>query len=569
MKLESLLKRGRKLKCEVHNHDSQCLSEWNKHLHKLKLNGVWLIFKSGHNENVRLFGIPEGWDNIMRLCTICYTAAVLMALTMKKAKMCPKFEFLDVYVERVMDNYINTGVYRKKCYKNALLHRRSMHPQHIFSNIIKGQGMRISRLNATENGYKKEINVFKERLSKRGYKYSEIENGLQSIDLLRENRAAPYYSECTDIYNKQNSRILELKIPMFYTVPQSRCSDSCLLGYREAMKPGQPLCCFDCIICSEGSISNITDSTECIICSEETWPNREQDRCIPKLLEYISYEDPLGVSLAAVSLSSALSPLSVLLIFLKHHNTALVKANNGKLSYPLLLCLILCFLTTLLFIGQPNTLVCMLRQSFFGIIFAVCVSCVLAKTIMVVVAFRASKPQSSLKKWLGPRLPYSIVFFCTLVQVFMCTLWLIISPPFYQENKSMKSEKIILECNEGSTTAFWLMLAYLGMLASVSFLVAYLSRNLPDNFNEAKLITFSMLIFVSVWLSFIPAYLSTKGKYTVAVESFAIFSSSTGLQAFMFLPKCYIILLRPELNTRQYLMGKSNHEGHYKPQHHV
>ncbi|XP_069463325.1 extracellular calcium-sensing receptor-like [Ambystoma mexicanum] len=339
-------------------------------------------------------------------------------------------------------------------------------------------------------------------------------------------------------------------------VPPSVCSPSCPSGFRKASMDGEPICCFKCVRCSHGEISNQTNSIDCLVCPWDQWPNENQDICIPKTTEYLSYEEPLGVALTTICVFSSLIPVAILGLFNHYKNTVIVKANNRSLSYLLLLSLTLCFLCSLAFIGYPTFEKCLLRQASFGITFALCVSCILAKTIMVVIAFNATKPNSNFRQWVGPQLSYMIISVCTIIQVLLCITWLSRFPPFSIYNIHTKPGVIIFECNEGSAIAFWCMLGYLGFLATISFIVAFLARKLPDSFNEAKFITFSMLAFLSVWVSFIPAYLSTKGKYMVAMEVFAILCSSSALVLCIFSPKCYIILLRPELNTKEHLLGR-------------
>ncbi|XP_031614277.2 extracellular calcium-sensing receptor-like [Oreochromis aureus] len=341
------------------------------------------------------------------------------------------------------------------------------------------------------------------------------------------------------------------------TPPRSVCSESCPPGTHMVRRKGEPKCCFDCIPCSEGKITNKTDSFECTSCPEDFWSNPQRDHCVPKKTEFLSYHEPLGICLAATSLLGTFICAVVLDIFFYYRRTPIIRASNSELSFQLLLSLKLCFLCSLLFIGRPRLWTCQLRHAAFGISFVLCVSCILVKTMVVLAVFKASKPGGAANlKWFGAMQQRGTILFLTCIQAIICTTWLVSSSPTPHKNTQYHNDKIIYECSVGSSVGFGVLLGYIGILAFLSFLIAFLARNLPDSFNEAKLITFSMLIFCAVWVAFVPAYISSPGNHADAVEVFAILASSFGLLVALFGPKCYIILLRPEMNTKKVIMGR-------------
>uniref|UniRef100_A0A8C5PH96 G-protein coupled receptors family 3 profile domain-containing protein n=1 Tax=Leptobrachium leishanense TaxID=445787 RepID=A0A8C5PH96_9ANUR len=297
------------------------------------------------------------------------------------------------------------------------------------------------------------------------------------------------------------------------------------------------------------------DSEECLMCPETEWPDERRIRCTPKMYDFLSYEnDIMALGFSVISVLFSLLTLLILGIFICYRVTPIVRANNLNLSFLLLGSILFSFLCVFLFLGRPVDITCKLRQTMFGTIFSVSVSSLLAKTLTVCIAFKATKPGSSWRKWVGFKVTNSIVLICSSLQFLINVIWLSVSPPFQEFDLHSYPGKIIIQCNEGSVTAFYSVFGYMGLLAAVSFLLAFMVRTLPDSFNEAKYITFSMLVFCSVWIAMIPAYLSTKGKDMVSVEVFAILASSAGILICIFFPKCYILLIKPELNKKILLL---------------
>uniref|UniRef100_A0A8C5YIM3 Extracellular calcium-sensing receptor n=1 Tax=Microcebus murinus TaxID=30608 RepID=A0A8C5YIM3_MICMU len=346
-----------------------------------------------------------------------------------------------------------------------------------------------------------------------------------------------------------NGSCADIKKVEAWQVPFSNCSRDCLAGTRKGIIEGEPTCCFECVECPDGEYSDETDASACDKCPDDFWSNENHTSCIAKEIEFLSWTEPFGIALTLFAVLGILLTAFVLGVFIKFRNTPIVKATNRELSYLLLFSLLCCFSSSLFFIGEPQDWTCRLRQPAFGISFVLCISCILVKTNRVLLVFEAKIPTSFHRKWWGLNLQFLLVFLCTFMQIVICVIWLYTAPPSSYRNHELEDEIIFITCHEGSLMALGFLIGYTCLLAAICFFFAFKSRKLPENFNEAKFITFSMLIFFIVWISFIPAYASTYGKFVSAVEVIAILAASFGLLACIFFNKIYIILFKPSRNT--------------------
>lgn len=237
----------------------------------------------------------------------------------------------------------------------------------------------------------------------------------------------------------------------------------------------------------------------------------------------------------------------VVVIFVFNRRTPIVKAVGGYLCFLELYSLLTCFCLSFGFLLKPTRASCMAGMPLFGIAFTLCVSCILANLLQILVGFNFAQNIGGWLKRLNQ--PPAVVAVLFGVQLVLCSLWLAYYPPSPQKKPS--DITIVLECNPGSIRLFGAMLGYVGLLAVVCFLFAFNGRRLPDLYKNASFVTIGMLLFLVVWIVFIPIYIHRVGKYTRAIEAAAVLVSSYSMLTCHLVPKCYIMVCRRELNDER------------------
>ncbi|KAI1895172.1 hypothetical protein AGOR_G00103560 [Albula goreensis] len=334
------------------------------------------------------------------------------------------------------------------------------------------------------------------------------------------------------------------------TVPESKCSQSCPAG--TVKKVSNISCCFNCTQCEAGTYSDADNQETCLQCPNGMWSERGWTHCRPREQSFFRWEEPYAIVLLTATALGVLLLFVILIIFLVGRKSPAAKVAGGWFCYVMIAGLTVSFGSVVLFIGKPNRYICQARQTMYGLGFTLCLSCILVKSFRTFLAFLFDlNRQHKLRKLYKP---VAIIIIATAAQGLICTFWLIFDSPSVEIR--LEGMKILMQCKEGSQTGFSIMLSYIALLAFVCFVLALKGRKVPHRFNETGYIIFSVLIYLFVWVCFIPIYV-TKIRQRSAVQASAILVSNYGIIFCHFMPKCYMIVCKKKVenSTQAYLEG--------------
>ncbi|XP_072772141.1 glutamate receptor, metabotropic 8a isoform X2 [Nerophis lumbriciformis] len=340
------------------------------------------------------------------------------------------------------------------------------------------------------------------------------------------------------------------------SLPASVCSLPCRTGERKKVVKGVP-CCWHCERC-EGYHYQASEFT-CELCPYEMRPDSNRTGCVAIPIIKLEWHSPWAVIPVFISMLGIIATSFVIVTFVRYNDTPIVRASGREMSYVLLTGIFLCYAITFLMIAAPDVGVCSFRRIFLGLGMCFSYAALLTKTNRIHRIFEQGKKSVTAPRFISPASQLVITFSLISVQLLGVFVWFAVDPPHtvvdYGEQRTQDplSARGVLKCDI-SDLSLICSLGYSILLMVTCTVYAIKTRGVPETFNEAKPIGFTMYTTCIIWLAFIPIFFGTSQSaermyiQTTTLTISLSLSASVSL-GMLYMPKVYIILFHPEQNV--------------------
>ncbi|CAG0920660.1 unnamed protein product [Notodromas monacha] len=330
-----------------------------------------------------------------------------------------------------------------------------------------------------------------------------------------------------------------------HTVPESRCSKPCPKGHIRSFLDN---CCWNCVPCREDFF---IDNDTCVPCQLGWMPDENSVFCIKLVPEYMTWDSLWAIIPITFASLGIIFTVLTLAVFVRYNRTPIIMASSRELCYVLLSGILICYLMSFVILSKPSTTTCTLQRIGLGVGLCTCYSAIFTKTNRISRIFNQSIKSIKRPSYTSPKSQIVICLGIVSVQLIGCIAWLIIEKPSVREIYPVRIQSV-LSCGV-STFSVMMSLVYNMILIVLCTLYAVKTRRIPENFNEAKYIGFTMYSTCIVWLAFVPIYFGTNNDYKMQIASLCMCLSISATVALvcLFCPKLYIVFFQPYKNVRQ------------------
>ncbi|KAI3379215.1 hypothetical protein SNEBB_006035 [Seison nebaliae] len=343
----------------------------------------------------------------------------------------------------------------------------------------------------------------------------------------------------------------------------SRCSEECKFGEKRVVSEAK--CCWSCEECERDEY--LENSFTCRKCPIDQIPHVNMKHCIKPKITYLQWHDVGAIISLIFATWGIILSLFIAIIFAIHNNTSIVKSTTRELSYIIIGGTFICYICTIFMLAEPHPFLCTINRSLPSIAFSMIYGALVTKTNRILRILQASK-KIRMKKLNCVSLTSQIIItlFIISIELSIIVVVLYIEPPIvhyrmvFGKKNTINNEisanlsipyfhdEKIMECK---STKFSVLvpLSFDFFLLFMCTLYAIKTRNVPENFNEAKFIGFSTYTTWVIWIAFIIIYFTSDNNKIVTL-CICVSLSAYVVLIILFCPKCYIILYRPEKNQR-------------------
>uniref|UniRef100_A0A3P9IJY5 G-protein coupled receptors family 3 profile domain-containing protein n=1 Tax=Oryzias latipes TaxID=8090 RepID=A0A3P9IJY5_ORYLA len=340
--------------------------------------------------------------------------------------------------------------------------------------------------------------------------------------------------------------------------PISVCSLPCKAGESKKVVKGMA-CCWHCEACDGYQYQ--PDEFNCKLCAYDMRPSANRTSCQPIPIIKLEWHSPWAVIPVLLAMLGIIATIFVVATFIRYNDTPIVRASGRELSYVLLTGIFLCYIITFLMIAKPDVGVCSLRRIFLGLGMCISYAALLTKTNRIYRIFEQGKKSVTAPRLISPTSQLAITFSLISVQLLGVLIWFGVDPPNtiidYGEQRTINPDlaRGVLKCDITDLQIIC-SLGYSILLMVTCTVYAIKTRGVPENFNEAKPIGFTMYTTCIVWLAFIPIFFGTAQSAEKMYIQTTTLTISMNLSAsvalgMLYMPKVYVIIFHPELNVQK------------------
>ncbi|XP_065222325.1 metabotropic glutamate receptor 1-like [Planococcus citri] len=327
----------------------------------------------------------------------------------------------------------------------------------------------------------------------------------------------------------------------------SVCSEGCSLGQIQVIDKDR-LCCWQCIDCEETEY--VYNKTKCIECEPGFLPNSNKTACKSAPTKYMGWDDPRSLIAAGISCGIIILALMTANIFARNRHTAVIRSSSASLDYIMLCGVIILSGCNFTLMMKPNVIVCVLAKTLPSVGVSLIYIPVIFKTLQIFYVLKAMKNRDpkfpSVINSLKAQVAISSIM--VILETVILISWILIQEQTVVErtirDEPETSLHIHLKC--AFKKKHWLDIVFIAMHIIMIYYVIRI-RKLSHNFHEAKFLAIFAFVQTSTNVTFRIVYNSSIFQIDSMFMAFSLDSFVTLL--FLFFPKLYVIIWRPEINT--------------------